>query len=136
KINNMTDEKSEDYKENRKRAYNYDGLLKRIQISHEIGGWIPWIILWVFLCIEMGPIFFKMMLNKGPYDYMVENYNKMRQVEAGVISESLLYESVNGVMHMVHKQKELNKQIIEEWNKATSKEIKENPSKFFNNDQA
>jgi hypothetical protein len=154
KINNMTDEKSEDYKENRKRAYNYDGLLKRIQISHEIGGWIPWIILWVFLCIEMGPIFFKMMLNKGPYDYMVENYNKMRQVEAGVISESLLYESVNGIMHMdkytyldyetakaereekMHKQKELNKQIIEEWNKATSKEIKENPSKFFNNDQA
>ena len=36
----------------------------------------------------------------------------------------------------MHKQKELNKQIIEEWNQATSKEIKENPSKFFNNDQA
>jgi hypothetical protein len=101
----------------------------------------------------MGPIFFKMMLNKGPYDYMVENYNKMRQVEAGVISESLLYESVNGIMHMekytyldyetakaeredkMVKQKELNKQIIEEWNKTTSKDIKENPSKYFQNDQ-
>jgi hypothetical protein len=35
------------------------------------------------------------------------------------------------------KQKELNKQIIEEWNKATAKEIKENPSKFIkSNDQA
>ena len=35
------------------------------------------------------------------------------------------------------KQKDLNKQIIEEWNKATSKEIKDNPSKFIkSNDQA
>ena len=153
-INQMSDDLRQAYKDNETRSHGYDGLLKRIQISHEIGGIIPWIILGVFLCIEMGPIFFKMMLNKGPYDYMVENYNKMRQVEAGVISESLLYESVNGIMHMdkytyldyetakaereekMHKQKELNKQIIEEWNQATSKEIKENPSKFFNNDQA
>jgi hypothetical protein len=154
-INKNSDDLRQAYKDNETRSHGYDGLLKRIQISHEIGGWIPWIILGVFLCIEMGPIFFKMMLNKGPYDYMVENYNKLRQVEAGVVSESLLYESVNGVMHMekytyldyetakaereekMAKQKELNKQIIEEWNKATAKEIKDNPSKFINsNDQA
>lgn len=152
-INQNSDDLRQAYKDNEKRSHGYDGLLKRIQISHEIGGWIPWIILGVFLCIEMGPIFFKMMLNKGPYDYMVENYNKMRQVEAGVISESLLYESVNGIMHMekytyldyetakaereekMLKQKELNKQIIEEWNKTTSKDIKENPTKYFQNDQ-
>jgi hypothetical protein len=154
-INKNADDLRQAYKDNETRSHGYDGLLKRIQISHEIGGWIPWIIFGVFLCIEMGPIFFKMMLNKGPYDYMVENYNKLRQVEAGVVSESLLYESVNGVMHMekytyldyetakaereekMAKQKELNKQIIEEWNKATAKEIKENPSKFIkSNDQA
>lgn len=154
-INQSSDELRQAFKDNERRSHGYDGLLKRIQISHEIGGWIPWIIFGVFLCIEMGPIFFKMMLNKGPYDYMVENYNKLRQVEAGVVSESLLYESVNGVMHMekytyldyetakaereekMAKQKDLNKQIIEEWNKATSKEIKDNPSKFIkSNDQA
>jgi hypothetical protein len=154
-INKNADDLRQAYKDNETRSHGYDGLLKRIQISHEIGGWIPWIIFGVFLCIEMGPIFFKMMLNKGPYDYMVENYNKLRQVEAGVVSESLLYESVNGVMHMekytyldyetakaereekMAKQKELNKQIIEEWNKSTAKEIKENPSKFIkSNDQA
>ena len=154
-INKNADDLRQAYKDNETRSHGYDGLLKRIQISHEIGGWIPWIIFGVFLCIEMGPIFFKMMLNKGPYDYMVENYNKLLQVEAGVVSESLLYESVNGVMHMekytyldyetakaereekMAKQKDLNKQIIEEWNKATSKEIKDNPSKFIkSNDQA
>jgi len=150
-INKNADDLRQAYKDNEIRSHGYDGLLKRIQISHEIGGWIPWIIFGVFLCIEMGPIFFKMMLNKGPYDYMVENYNKLRQVEAGVVSESLLYESVNGMMHMekytyldyetakaereekMVKQKELNKQIIEAWNQHTSKDIQENPSKFFQN---
>jgi hypothetical protein len=152
-INKMSDDLRKAYKDNEKRSHGYDGLLKRIQISHEIGGWIPWIILAVFLCIEMGPIFFKMMLNKGPYDYMVENYNKLQQVEAGVISESKLYEGVGGILHMekytyldyesaksereekMEKQKNLNKQIIEEWEKATSKEIQENPAKFIKNDQ-
>jgi hypothetical protein len=151
-INRNSDDLRNAYKENEKRSHGYDGLLKRIQISHEIGGWIPWIILCVFLCIEMGPIFFKMMLNKGPYDYMVENYNKLRQVEAGVISETKLYESANGVMHMekytyldyesakaereekMKKQVNLNKQIIEEWEIEKMKEIKEDPKKFFDSD--
>jgi aspartyl/asparaginyl-tRNA synthetase len=70
-----------------------------------------------------------------------------------VISESKLYESVGGILHMekytyldyesakaereekMEKQKNLNKQIIEEWEKATSKEIQENPAKFIKNDQ-
>ena len=151
-INKNSDDLRQAYKDNEKRSHGYDGLLKRIQISHEIGGWIPWIILGVFLCIEMGPIFFKMMLNKGPYDYMVENYNKMQQIDAGVISESYLYESVGGLMHMEQykyidyeiskaereeKKKavdELNKQIIDAWNISVSKEIKENPEKFINSD--
>jgi hypothetical protein len=148
-INQLSDDLRMAYKDNEKRSHGYDGLLKRIQISHEIGGWIPWIIFGVFLCIEMGPIFFKMMLNKGPYDYMVDNYNKLRQVEAGVISESKLYEGTNGILHMekytyldyesakadreqkMIKQKNLNKQIIEEWEKEKLREIKEDPKKFF-----
>lgn len=151
-INQNSDDLRKAYKENEKRSHGYDGLLKRIQISHEIGGWIPWLILGVFLCIEMGPIFFKMMLNKGPYDYMVENYNKLRQVEAGVISETKLYESASGVLHMekytyldyesakadreekMKKQVNLNKQVIEEWEIEKMKEIKADPKKFFNNE--
>lgn len=151
-INRNSDDLRAAYKENEMRSHGYDGLLKRIQISHEIGGWIPWLILGVFLCIEMGPIFFKMMLNKGPYDYMVENYNKLRQVEAGVISETKLYESASGVMHMekytyldyesakadreekMKKQVNLNKQVIEEWEIEKMKEIKADPKKFFDNE--
>lgn len=152
KINESLEKLLKEREENKLSANKYDGLLKRIQISHEIGGWIPWVILAVFLCIEMGPIFFKMMLNKGPYDYMVENHNKLKQLEAGVISESLLYESVNGVLHMdkyryleyetakaereekMAAQQELNKGIIEEWKRKTAQEIHANPSKFIRDD--
>ena len=148
-INQLSDDLRKAYQDNEKRSHGYDGLLKRIQISHEIGGWIPWIIFAVFLCIEMGPIFFKMMLNKGPYDYMVENYNKLQQVQAGVISESKLYEGTNGLLHMekytyldyeaakaereekMKSQVNLNKQIIEEWERSKRDEIKSDASKFY-----
>jgi hypothetical protein len=83
---------------------------------------------------------------------MVENYNKLRQVEAGVISETKLYESASGVMHMekytyldyesakadreekMKKQVNLNKQVIEEWEIEKMKEIKADPKKFFDNE--
>ena len=52
--------------------------MKRIHISHEIGGVVPWAILLLLLAVETGPIFFKMMLVKGTYDYLLEN-KKMGQ---------------------------------------------------------
>jgi hypothetical protein len=148
-INKMSDDLRKSYKDNEKKAHGYDGLLKRIQISHEIGGVIPWMILCVFLCIEMGPIFFKMMMNKGVYDYMVENYNFKRQVENGIYKEDHLYEGKNGLIHMekyrflevelskeeklkkIEKQKQINESIIDEWSSKTLKDVKDNPSTYY-----
>jgi len=148
-INKMSDDLRKSYKDNEKKAHGYDGLLKRIQISHEIGGAIPWMILCVFLCIEMGPIFFKMMMNKGVYDYMVENYNFKRQVENGIYKEDHLYEGKNGLIHMekyrylevelskeeklnkIEKQKQINESIIDEWSTKTLKDVKDNPSTYY-----
>ena len=84
-LNKLSDDLRNAYVENEKSSHGYDGLLKRIQISHEKGGVVPWIILLVFLCIETGPIFFKMMMTKGVYDFLVENHNKIREVENNII---------------------------------------------------
>ena len=148
-INKKSDDLRKSYKDNEKKAHGYDGLLKRIQISHEIGGIIPWVILCVFLCIEMGPIFFKMMMNKGVYDYMVENYNFKRQVENGIYKEDHLYEGKNGIIHMekyrflevdlakeeklkkIEKQKEINESVIDQWSTKTLKDVKDNPSAYY-----
>jgi hypothetical protein len=69
---------------NLRQSRSLDGLLKRIQISHEIGGMVPWAIMLLLLAVETGPIFFKMMLVKGSYDYMVENQKRVAAAELGI----------------------------------------------------
>jgi len=137
------------YAKNKKEAGNYSGLLKRIQISHEVGGMVPWIIFLVLLSIETGPIFFKMMMNKGVYDFMVENYNKKREVENGIWKEDFVYEGKKGLIHMekwkylemenakqekirkLEEQEKLNNEAISEWGKMKMDALKNNPSAFF-----
>jgi hypothetical protein len=149
KINALADDLRIEYKENEQKAHGYDGLLKRIQISHEIGGMVPWLILMVFLCIEMGPIFFKMMMTKGVYDFMVENYNHRRNVENGIYREDYIYEGKDGVIHMekwrylevesaklekeekTKKQDEINTTIINKWGESKKQDVAINPQKYF-----
>jgi hypothetical protein len=137
------------YAKNKLIAGNYSGILKRIQISHEVGGLIPWVILAVLLSIETGPIIFKMMMNKGVYDFLVENHNKKQEVENGIWREHYTYEGKNGLIHMekwqfmevelakkekhkkLQEQQKLNDQAIEEWGKLKSSAIQKNPTAFF-----
>jgi len=69
---------------NLKQSRHLDGLLKRIHISHEIGGFVPWAILLLLLAVETGPIFFKMMLVKGSYDYMLDNQKRVAAARLGI----------------------------------------------------
>lgn len=148
-LNKLSEDNRKEYKENEKKAHGYDGLLKRIQISHEIGGIVPWVILLVFLCIEMGPIFFKMMMTKGVYDFMLENYNNRRNVENGIYREDHIYEGAKGVIHMekwrfldvelaknekiekVMSSDKINQEIIKQWETKKIADIKDNPEKYF-----
>jgi hypothetical protein len=76
---------------NTRQARHLDGLMKRIQISHEIGGVVPWVILLLLLAIETGPIFFKMMLRKGAYDYLLENEMRLATARAGIELDAQIY---------------------------------------------
>ena len=73
---------------NKRQARHLDGLMKRIHISHEIGGVVPWAILLLLLAVETGPIFFKMMLVSGTYDYMLENAKKLSAAKLGIELDS------------------------------------------------
>ncbi|MEY3014993.1 MAG: hypothetical protein RIT45_3728 [Pseudomonadota bacterium] len=70
--------------DNAKAAAKMDGLMMRIHISHEIGGAVPWVIMLLLLSIEVGPIFFKMMLIEGAYDALVENQKRLAAARYGV----------------------------------------------------
>ncbi len=76
---------------NVKQARHLDGLMKRIQISHEIGGLVPIFVLLLLLAIETGPIFFKMMLVHGAYDYLVENEKRLALARAGIETDAQIY---------------------------------------------
>lgn len=148
-IRSLDDELRAEYKKNEESAHTYSGLLKRIQISHEVGGIIPWIIFLVILCIEMGPIFFKMMLTKGPYDYMVENQNYLLNVENGVLKEDHIYQGTDGIIHMekyrylevekAKKDKEaklealgrINQHIIGSWEQIKMNQVSQNPQAHY-----
>jgi len=130
--------------ENIKRAQNLDGLLERIKISHEIGGLIPWFILGMFLCIEMGPILFKLMMSKTPYDYLSEYDKELRKARAGILVVSNAHRDVNGkeveIVRYLDAEKEIdkftkeievNKHQLNVWGQQTTKQISENPEKYI-----
>ena len=134
---------------NKEKVKKLDGLLARLEISHRIGKWLGYAITAILLSIEMGPIFFKMMMNKGVYDYMVENNNFKRQVENGIYKEDHLYEGKNGIIHMekyrflevdlakeeklkkIEKQKQINESVIDQWSTKTLKDVKDNPTAYY-----
>jgi hypothetical protein len=134
---------------NKEKVKKLDGLLARLSISHEIGFELGWAITLILLSIEMGPIIFKMMLTKGPYDYMVENQNHKTNVENGIFKEDYIYEGINGVIHMekykhlevesakfekekkIEEQNKITELLVKKWGERKYKDADENPDKYL-----
>jgi hypothetical protein len=128
-------------------ARHMDGLMKRIQISHEIGGLIPIAIMLLLLCIEAGPIFFKLMIIKGAYDYLDENQKRLVRARAGVEPDARVvsdgkgksihvdvHHGVNAVLdeekRRLETERALSAQVHEEYKKRIVAEIQKDPTKF------
>jgi hypothetical protein len=144
--------KNEEFKTNEEKKSSKDGLLLRLQLAHEIAGfWISLFITLLFMVIELTPIFFKMMLIKGPYDYMDENVRELARAEAGIEVIYNFYEDGEGMeahkvvnhnaelkyrerMLIVKAQEELNEQIVSAWKEKRKKQINDNPEQFISED--
>lgn len=130
-------------------AEGLNGLAIRIQLAEKVAGfWISLFITLLFMVIELTPIFFKMMLIKGPYDYMDDNIRDLARAESGIEIMYNYYEDKKGmeahkvVNHgaelkqkerilIIKAQEELNEQIIASWKQSKSKDIQENPGKYI-----
>lgn len=136
--------------DNIKRAQNLDGLSERIKISHDIGGMIPLLIMLMFLCIETGPIFFKLMMSKTPYDYLSENQKELLKARAGIMVQHQAHKDGSGkeveIIRFMDAEKEtekfkeqsaremeLNKEVLNAWESETRTDIQNNPSNFIAN---
>ncbi len=133
---------------NKQSARHLDGLLKRIQISHEIGGWVPYAIMLLLLCIEAGPIFFKLMLTKGAYDYLEENQKKLACASMGIEPNAHIvsddkgnpsfvdeYHSVKHALYetklKVETEQMLANQVHNSYRQKVSEDISANPEKYI-----
>jgi len=54
-----------------------DGIATRIKAAHEISPTVSLALTLLLVVIEITPIFIKMMLIRGPYDYLTDNQNKI-----------------------------------------------------------
>ncbi len=120
---------------NRRQARHLDGLMKRIHISHEIGGVVPWAILFLLLAVETGPIFFKMMLVSGTYDYMLENSKRVSTARMGIELESQVFLSETGEEIRINTFHEVEAVLAEERRRrATEAKLSEAVHKRFQRD--
>jgi hypothetical protein len=126
-----------------------DGLLERIKLAHEQAGWtISLFITLLFMAIELTPIFFKLMLVQGPYDYMSDNIKELIKAEHGVEVKYDYYKDKQGQeRHLVvyHKpeieiheksewaksQKEITSKAIEKWKEEQLKRVDEKLEDFI-----
>lgn len=129
-------------------AEGLNGLAIRIRLAEKVAGpWISWFITLLFMVIELTPIFFKMMLIKGPYDFMDENVKELARAEAGIEIIYNYYQDAEGMeahkvvnhaaelkskerIMIIKAQEELNEQIINKWKENKKKDIDQNPDKY------
>lgn len=105
---------------NLQQSRHLDGLMKRIHISHEIGGFVPWAILLLLLAVETGPIFFKMMLVTSTYDYLLENAKRLATAKAGIeVDAQLLLTETNEEIH-IDRFHQVESQVSEQKRRAES----------------
>lgn len=130
-------------------ASGLDGLLERIKLAHEIAGWvISLFVTLLFMAIELTPIFFKLMLIKGPYDYLEENIKELIKAERGIEVQYNYYQDKEGyerdkiVHHEVIRllkekvvsleaQSELSREAINAWKERKKSEAGNHPEEFI-----
>jgi len=61
-----------------------NGLIKRIQIAHEISPAASLLLSLMLIFIEVAPLIFKMMISLSPIDYLTENQKRLSLVRRGI----------------------------------------------------
>jgi membrane associated rhomboid family serine protease len=69
----------------KRKSEKLNGLIKRIQIAHEISPMATWFLTLMLIFIEVAPLFFKMMISLSPIDYLTENQKRLSLVRRGIL---------------------------------------------------
>lgn len=69
----------------KRQSEKLNGLIKRIQIAHEISPMATWFLTLMLVFIEVAPLIFKMMISLSPIDYLTENQKRLTLVRRGIL---------------------------------------------------
>jgi hypothetical protein len=133
---------------NARQGNNLDGLMKRIQIAEEISPIGSLMLMLLLLSIEVAPILFKLMLAKGPYDYLEQNLKQLVAAQAGVQLEAIEVREKGGKVVLKERylqyqaaiqreerrlsvEKELSEVALEAFRQRTLKAIAEDLDAFI-----
>ncbi|MEI7610368.1 MAG: DUF4407 domain-containing protein [Rhodospirillaceae bacterium] len=125
-----------------------DGLLERIHLSHEIGGAVPWMITLLLWVLETGPIFFKMMMVKGVYEWAEENLMFHRLARLGIdhknheVDPEKKGQGIKGIFHgpahllseeisKLETAKVLSMEVHQQFVALKTDEIRKDPESFI-----
>ncbi len=157
-IGNFEDSRNIELNQSEKVAAGLDGLLERIKLVDKVSvsekGDFPWISVFItllFMAIELTPIFFKLMLIQGPYDFMSDNVKELIKAENGIEVQYDYYKDKEGQeRHLViyHKpaveihekimwaesQKEITKKAIDVWKAEQLSKVEQNVNDFIKED--
>lgn len=94
RIDQKLAEKQVAYRTDLQNAQRDDGLMRRIQVAHEVSPWASYLLTALLIIIEVAPIVFKLMLTSGPYEYYVENEKRLAFARRGIeITEAVSADS-------------------------------------------
>jgi hypothetical protein len=145
------DQLSEEEKKEREaiieQSRSLNGLVKRITVAHEKYPIPSALLSLLLIIIEVAPIFFKMMLEKGPYELLVENQKRITQAKHAIESQIHITTesgSINVVGETFHQadlissfevgnlnvERALTQRIQENYERDTIADIDRNPSDY------
>lgn len=134
-------------------AEGLDGLLERIKLAHKIAGWeISLFITLLFLVLELTPIFFKLMLVRSPYDYILDNKHDLIKAENSILIIPEYYKDKEGKERdlvrnldaeqkiaekegLVEVQKELTKYALDKYKETMKAKIDKEPEKYIKHEE-
>jgi hypothetical protein len=108
--------------------------------------WAIWLVRLLFMIVEIAPVILKLMLIKGPYDYMSENVNQILETKQGISiyhmtdEHSQLHKLKKNhnperiiaiVEHQNEKETENAKEAINAFAEKEKEQIKKNPEDFI-----
>jgi hypothetical protein len=130
------------------------GLLDRLILLENLpdGQWPVWIVRLLFIVIEVGPIFFKMMITRGVYDHFKQNMDELRLAENDIFQDTRIQVGPNQVATVetfyqygrpfirqreaqlrVQEQQRINDEIIRQWQQYLAQQISNHPEQFVAN---